>query len=197
MKAYKLTDSNGQTKNNTQWGIGVTHSAVGSLKVLCSSGWIHFYKDPILAIIMNPIHANFNNPKLWECETSGKHLHEPLKSGCKTLTTIKEIPIPKISNVQKVIFAILCAKKIYKAKKWNAWADKWISGEDRTETSADAILKLHPNLFYNEAYYATYSTKFCDRDYNYYAIAAARTTSFINSKIDFAKIAKKAITYKS
>ena len=94
MKAYKLTDKNGISKGNTQWGPYITHTASGKNNNLCSDGWIHFYTDPVLAVLLNPIHANFSNPKLWECETSGEELHDPFKSGCKTLTTIKEIPLP-------------------------------------------------------------------------------------------------------
>ena len=30
MKAYKLTNKNGQTRNNTQWGPNVSHSATGN-----------------------------------------------------------------------------------------------------------------------------------------------------------------------
>ena len=163
MKAYKLTDENGQTRNQTQWSPNVSHSANGEGKELCSDGWMHFYTNPLIAIVMNPRHADFKSPKLWECETSGEHLHEALKSGCKTLTTIKEIPVPKVTSIQRIAFGILCTKEVYKdeawnewadkwnewADKWNEWADKWLSGEDRTEESAKAA-----NYVVNATYYA-------------------------------------------
>ena len=138
MKCYKLTNKNGQTKNGTQWVPNISHSASGNGKSLCSDGWIHFYTNPFIAVFMNSEHANFSPPRLWEAESSGEELHEQLKSGCKTLTTIREIPCPKISMTQKIAFGILCAKKVCKNKEWNLWADRWLSGEDRTKKSAAA-----------------------------------------------------------
>jgi hypothetical protein len=50
MKLYKLTDENGQTKNHTQWGENISHSASGdSNQDLCSNGWIHAYESSLLA----------------------------------------------------------------------------------------------------------------------------------------------------
>ena len=138
MKAYKLTDENGRTGNDMQWGEGVTHEATGTGQELCSDGWIHFYTDLLVGVFMNPRHAGFENPIAWECKTAGKELHEPLKSGCKKLTTIKQIPIPHVTPEQRVAFGILCAKQVYKDENWNIWADNWLSEKDRTKKSAYA-----------------------------------------------------------
>ena len=181
MKTYKLTNKNGKTKNNTQWGPNITHSSTGNHKSLCSNGWIHFYTNPFIAVLMNPIHADFKSPKLWECETSGEELHEELKSGCKTLTTIKEIPLPEISNVQRIAFSILCVKEIYKNKEWNDWADKWLTGEDRSERSA---YTARTDAAVNSASAAIY------------AASSADAASSINIKINFIELANKAMTYK-
>ena len=135
---YKLTDKFGQTRRNTKWGNNVSHTAKGKGKVLCSNGFIHYYTHPLLAVLMNPIHAKFESPRLWEAEASGKILDEALKSGCKTLKTIKEIPLPEVSKVQRVAFGILCGKDVCKDKEWNLWADKWLSGADRSKESASA-----------------------------------------------------------
>lgn len=98
MKAYKLTDENGQTKNNTQWGENVTHEVRGDDPELCSSSWIHFYGNPLIAILMNPMHANFIKPIMWECNAEGETLHKPLKSGCKKLTTNIQIDFQAIAK---------------------------------------------------------------------------------------------------
>lgn len=37
---------------------------------------------------------------------------------------------------QKVAYAILCVKEVFHDQTWNAWADRWLSGEDRSEPSA-------------------------------------------------------------
>lgn len=63
MRLYKLTNQNGQTYNQTQWGENVSHSGTGQGE-LCGPGWIHAYTSPLLATLFNPIHAAFSNPQL-------------------------------------------------------------------------------------------------------------------------------------
>ena len=67
IKLYKLTDRDGQTRNGTQWGPGMSHSGTGKGE-LCGPGWIHAYEHPLIAVLLNPIHAIFQNPRLWEAE---------------------------------------------------------------------------------------------------------------------------------
>jgi hypothetical protein len=136
IKLYKLTDKNGQTWGGTQWGPGVSHSGTGTGE-LCGPGWIHAYEHPLIAVLLNPIHANFPNPRLWEAEGEIAIRDGQIKCGCATLTTIREIPLPKITTEMRVRFAVLCAKEVCACRTWNAWADKWLSGEDRSE-AADA-----------------------------------------------------------
>ena len=133
MKLYKLTDSDFCTHKNTKWGENVTHSVTGEVE-LCKNA-LHAYTDPRLAAILNPIHSDFINPILWEAE-GNVVVRDHTKVGCNRLTTIRQIPLPKISTEQRAKFAITCAKKVCKDKKFNDWADKWLSGEDRTKKSA-------------------------------------------------------------
>jgi len=136
---YKLTTQEGKTRNETQWGENVTHEATGDIKQgLCSDAWIHAYTHPLLAVLMNPVHADIENPILWEGKGEGEAKFEPLKCGFRKFTTLKKIPLPEVTDVQKVAFGILCAKEVYKDSSWNQWADKWLSGEDRTKSSANA-----------------------------------------------------------
>lgn len=137
MKLYKLTDGEGKTFGGTQWGPGVSHSGTGE-GGLCGPGWIHAYEHPLIAVLMNPIHSNFKNPRLWEAEGEVGLRDGQLKCGCATLTTIREIPLPKITAEMRARFAILCAKDVCACHAWNAWADKWISGEDRSAAAARA-----------------------------------------------------------
>ena len=137
MKLYKLTDESRQTHNNTQWGAGVTHSGTGEGE-LCGPGWIHAYTHPLLAVLLNPVHVGFKKPRLWEAEGEVARTDHGLKVGCLSLTTLCELPLPVITTTQRVRFAILCAKEVCKNKQWNAWADAWLSGKDRTKESARA-----------------------------------------------------------
>ena len=137
---YKLTDSDGKTLNGTQWGPGVSHSGTGD-GGLCGPGWIHAYEHPLVAVLMNPIHADFKNPRLWEAEGEIAIRDGQLKCGCKTLTTVREIPLPEITEEMRARFAILCAKEVCADLSWNAWADKWLSGEDRSVEAAKAAVE--------------------------------------------------------
>ena len=160
---------------------------------------------------MNPVHADFSSPRLWEAESSGDELHEPLKSGSKTLTTIKEVPLPEISLNQKIAFGILCAKEVCKDKGWNLWADKWLSGEDRTTESAKVAYNASYAAYYAASYaayyiaaaasyasYATYSAKTASYAAYVNATYSAKTASYAadaNKNINFDKIAEKSMKY--
>lgn len=136
-KLYKLTDKDGRTQGKTQWGPGVSHSGTGEGE-LCGPGWIHAYEHPLIAVLMNPAHAGFDpdSMRLWEAEGEVGLREGQLKCGCKTLTTVREIPVPKITAEMRVRFAILCAKEVCRNAAWNKWADGRLSGEDRSEASS-------------------------------------------------------------
>jgi hypothetical protein len=135
----KLTDKNCYTKNRTLWGENITHEATGSSnQALCSDGWIHFYEHPLIAVFMNPMHAHFNEPRLYSCLIEGEIKKDgQLKSGCRKLTTLSRLPLPVITSEQRTEIGIRCAMIVYKKQHWSLWAQKWLSGEDRTEKSAD------------------------------------------------------------
>jgi len=141
MKAYKLTDQNMQTHNGCQWKLGATKTAYGTGD-LCTSDWLHFYDDPLLAVLLNPIHANLDAPHLFAGTTSGKIKNDHgLKFGCQKLTLKKKIRLPKITTKQRVRFAILCAKAVYADEHFGRWADDWLNGKDRSGSAAKAAAK--------------------------------------------------------
>ena len=170
-KGYKLTKTDQTTRNNTKFKIGVPVHAIGTGTKLCSNGWIHFYVNPVLAVLMNPIHANFDPFLLFECETSDKELHEPLKSGCKTLTITKQISIPIVTITNRIAFGILCAKCVYKNVEWNIWADKWLSNTSESR-SAYVVSSYAIGSTVNTAYYAISSAAYAT-DAAAYAISSA------------------------
>lgn len=187
MKAYKLTRANNQTLHYTKWGENVTHSATGTGKGLCSTSWIHFYTDPILAVLMNRLHADFISPNLWECETSGEHLFEPLKAGCKTLTTIRQIPLPNITRNQKIAFCLLCAKVVCRYSEWHEWANNWLNNVDRTTKydnyMHDAVARSAMDIA---------ESRLVDIDFRVAYLAFIVTREPV---VDFPAIANKAMTY--
>lgn len=171
MRLYKLTDTENRTANNTQWGENVTHSVKGKL-VFCENA-IHCYTDPYLAVIFNPIHAGFSEYHLWEAEGKIELNDSNMKYGCRTLTTLQQIEISNITLVQKVAFAILCAKAVYKESAWNLWADNWLADTDRSDT----------------AYAAAYDTA-------YAAASAARAAVYTQPLINFTQLMHRALTYR-
>jgi hypothetical protein len=188
---YKLTTQEGMTQNNTQWGENLTHEATGDIqKGLCSDAWIHAYTHPLLAVLMNPAHADIENPILWEGKGEGEAKFEPLKCGFRKFTTLKKIPLPEITYVQKVAFGILCAKEVYKDSSWNQWADKWLSGEDRTKSSADAAADA---AAYASA--AAYAAAAADVVAYYAADAAADAARAAYAAADAADAASNAAKY--
>jgi hypothetical protein len=136
MKLYKLTDEKHQTYNGTQWGEGVEHTAPGTGE-MCGSGWLHAYRSPEIAALMNPAHANFKNPVLWEAE-GDVGIDDGTKVGCTRLKTIRIIQMPTITAEQRIEYGIRCAMEVYHEPKWTKWAERWLSGEDRSKTAAAA-----------------------------------------------------------
>jgi hypothetical protein len=160
MKVYKLTDKNGWTRrgsyNSCKWGVGVTHVAEGT-GGLCTDGCIHAYTSPLLAVLLNPIHANIRNPILFEGEMEITHRDKAdLKVGGRSLTITGKAPLPAPSFRQLVCFAILAAQAAFslvnipslsqknaevfteKVAEWNVWAKNYTEGAKTPAADAAA-----------------------------------------------------------
>src|SRR5579872_7109269 len=138
MILYKLTDANDTTYNNTIWAEGIVYETDGTGE-MCGPGWLHAYRGPLTASFCNPIHANFKNPKLWLVEGEVEK-DDGLKVGCRKLTALRreEAGVPELSVEVRIRVAIRCAMSVYKDPAWTAWAEKWLSEEDRSEAAAQA-----------------------------------------------------------
>ena len=147
MLKYKLTNWQWKTHKDTKWGEGVTHETNGEGD-LCSEGWLHYYHHPVLAVLFNPIHAQIREPILWECEAEGKHKDDMgLKGGCTKLTTIKQIPLPKITQKQKLEIALRCSLQAYRwnccndLREWEQWVEKYLATKTTTSKDIQKIFK--------------------------------------------------------
>ncbi len=171
---YKLTDEKGQTHGGCQWGENVTHTAEGKGKTLCSSDVIHYYEDTLLAVFANPVHANFRNPILWEFKPQRKIGGDALKSACKTGRTIRQIPLPEITTLQKVEIGIRCVMLIYTGATWLKWAEGWLSGKAANAAYAAAnAANAAAYAAANAAAYAAYAAANAS-----YAANAANAASY-------------------
>lgn len=144
MILYKLTNQDNTTYGGMKWGVGVKHTTKFDKRYsLCSEDLIHAYRDPLLAVFYNPIHGDYPNPKLWECETHCKKvIDNGLKLGVKSLTTIKEIELPVITTEQLVEIAIRISLKVYHEESYINWAQRWIDGTDRAWAAARAAEEI-------------------------------------------------------
>lgn len=138
-KLFVLTDQNGQTYDRCQWGEGVGHRASGKGR-LCTSGWLHAYTDPLLALLLKPVHAGIAAPILWEAEGCVGET-DGLEVGCTLLTTIRRMPIPVITIEHRVRFAIACALQSYREPCFKQWAMEWLNGENRTYAAAEVAVE--------------------------------------------------------
>ena len=187
MTGYKLTDKNDQTWGGCQWGPGVTHETDGAGD-LCGPGWLHYYSHPLLAVLHNPIHGHFDlaTAHLWEAEAGGEIRDDSgLKLGCTKLTTLKRVEIPEIATTQRVAYGILCACEVYDDPGWQSWADRWLSGEDRSTDAEWAAWAAWEAT--RAAWEATRAAGEATRAA--WAVAAGR-------ELDLVKLAKKATEVK-
>ena len=140
---YKLTDADGYTrqgkKGETYWEHGTSRETDGSGN-LGSAGWTHVYTDPLLAVLLDPIHSDYGDKsKLIEVIVSGEHKNSHgLNEGWTVVKYSRRKNKPAVTITHRITFAILCAKKVNNDEKWNVWADSWLSGKDRTTEAAAA-----------------------------------------------------------
>ena len=110
-----------------QWGENVTHHAEGQGSKFYSNDYIYVYDNPLVAVLLNPIHANFPRPLLWEADAVDVQSDIGLKFGAKEVTTLRQIPVPEVSTEQTVRFGILCALAVSKKAQFQSWAEAWLS----------------------------------------------------------------------
>jgi hypothetical protein len=153
---YKLTDQNLRTYNNIQWAPGEwKHASKGGL--LWPSGWLHCYRDPLVAIFLNPIHADITNPVLWQGEAQGKYFNDHhLFSNCayivgytdfcncrySEMRIVKRLKPYKYTLEKLVEIAIICAIETgYNDENFITWAIHWINNNDRSRKAAAKAAK--------------------------------------------------------
>ena len=137
----KLTNEYNRTRdgftNCLQWGVGITHEASGYGHTLYSDKWIYCYADPLIAVLRDCQEGRYCPfAHLWECLGEGEHLSDGLKWGFKKLTTLRELPLPKVTPEQRVHWGILCSLEVYKEQRYAKWAAAWLRGAGRKDGKA-------------------------------------------------------------
>ena len=190
MKLYKLTDADGYTRrgesNETLWGVNVTHSASGTGTTLCTSDVIHAYEHPLIAVFMNPLHANTPNPVLWEAEGEVVAREGQLKCGVKTLTTLRRIPLPEITLAQRIRIAIYCALEQCRTFKFVTWATNYLSGSD---TSVQSATEMASSVSFTAGACAAYAAAaYANRTYT----SSGSIAAMVQARLATARAARRA-----
>ena len=132
-KAYKLTKSDLTCRNGFQYTVDV-RAEVEYTGALCTSGVLHCYDSPEDAVFFDPIHAELlPGGRLWECEYDGPSTTDGTKRGVGNLTLLREVPIPQMSTEQRVERGISAALSVSRSDSFRGWAERWSSGDDRSE----------------------------------------------------------------
>lgn len=132
---WKLTTCDHITRGGCVWGAGATnpHGVLRGNDMLCSGAWYHAYDNPDLALLLNPIHASFTAPVLWEAEWRGKRKNDRgLKFGATELRTVRIVPLPEHHLFLPFAFAIFAAAQVTDENKypnWHKWATNWLNGD--------------------------------------------------------------------
>jgi hypothetical protein len=211
MQLYKLTDSEGYTKNNTHWSVGTTHSLEVKLNPqLCSRDVLHAYTSPLLAALMYPAHIDFKNTLCFTVDGEIA-VTDGTKVGCFSLTVTGTFVLPELSLTQRIAFGILCTLELLsgKDKKFIQWTEKWLSNEDRSIVAAtfayvyaaddDAAGAAYAAATATSASPATSASADATTAYAAHAAAyaahAAASSDTAKNKIDFQKLAEKVLEY--
>jgi hypothetical protein len=117
-------------------------TASGIQNMPCTNGVFHYYDCSYVAMLLNPIHANIIDPKLWQFETKQELGHDGLKGWCKEARVTHAIALPSINLEQRIEFAIRCAMIVCKNSTWNNWAKHWLENTDRSIAAAKAAAAI-------------------------------------------------------
>ena len=168
MKLIKLTDRENKTKNDTKWGVNVTHEFPETKNPeLCSNTVIHAYKSMNQALLMRHVHGINSDFNIWEADGEVV-VEDATKVGVFSLTTIQMLQPPEwyknntTRNRVQIKFAILCAKAVLhifedklpsdtRPREAIEAAESWLKGAAAYAAAYAADAKLDLVKFADEA----------------------------------------------
>jgi hypothetical protein len=131
-----------RSADGVEWGSGVTYTG-DMVREDEEDNRIRCYTSPLLAALMNPMHERFRLPRLWEAKVDVEwEPHEAIVA-CRSVTTLRQVPLPTITGEHHARFAVLCARAAYQrgehTDEFGAWAEGWLAGHDRSGIDARAL----------------------------------------------------------
>ena len=207
MEVYKLTRPDQTTHNACKWATGRWKETDGSGE-LCGPGWLHSYSSPLLAVLHNPIHADYRPFILWRAEAGGEYRNDRgLKQGHTRLRLLAQVEPVVFTDVQRAAYAIYCALATYPLwgkydtkGAYKAWADAYLFGTDRAADAAyaatDAARAAYAAADAARAAYAAADAAraaYAAADAAYAARAAYAAARADVAAVDFHALAEKAL----
>ncbi len=175
MKLIKLTDEKMTTYNDMEWIVGEAYSKEPcNNPELCTSEVFHAYTNLNLALLLNPIHANYDTFRIFEAE-GDIVVSDYGKVGTFDLTLTNEVDIPEwytdLDSRHKiqVLFAVMCAESVIHI--YEQYSD-----DDRPRKAIEAAKEYLNNLLEDAARAAdaaAYAARAADAAYAAYAAYAA------------------------
>ena len=165
---YKLVGDRGWAKPvedvELTWTADLRANTLEKGTHLCASPVFHAHEHPLIAVLMNPIQARLNpaTMRLFVAEGEIVARDGQLKCGVFSLEIIEEIPVPVLTDEQRVMCAIMCAKEVGVASRvWLDWADNWLKGVDRSSEAAESVINFlnsaPKNAYLEDARHATWA----------------------------------------
>jgi hypothetical protein len=137
MARYLLTNTDNYTWRGSRIfpGRSVFSSKTGHNVIEKNSAEIG--ESPLVAIMLNPWHAQLDEPKMLELQFSQVAV---VKDDPSINMQVRETGVPSVTTDQKIVFALMVLKEVYENVGFAEWAGSWISGTDRSAESAGKLL---------------------------------------------------------
>jgi|GEM_PF-3453889 hypothetical protein len=140
MTRYLLTNAENHTWRGSHVCPGQSILASNTEENVLTRNAEELGDSPLVAIMLNPWHAQIDHQKMLELEIGRNDLDE---IGSSTNVVVRETTVPSVTTDQKIVFALMTIQEVYGNPVFKCWADDWISGSDR---SAEAAGKMFAQL---------------------------------------------------
>lgn len=136
MQKFAFVDENGTTPDNIRLEVGKYVADAGEGNELLEKMTHAAGETPLFAALVNPEDLNKHPMKLFSIE---QWAVDPKSNDGKCYIIVKEVEAPVVRLEQKLRFAIAALGNLYNNKKFKVWANRWVTGEDRSYESAMII----------------------------------------------------------
>ena len=137
MRKYVATDKSGRIVTRQKLEPGKFIENAGSETDLLGQIGDYCCDSPLLAALTSPFPVAQSKMFMinrWKVAVESV--------SAQSYTVIKEVAsVPPVDLEQKLTFALVLLRKVYKDSDFRHWAAKWLAGEDRTAASAKAVRK--------------------------------------------------------